>query len=279
MNNSTCKQTECQDAAKKQGLCGIHYGRAKRSGAIQNLPKLSKAELFWNRVQVTGFCWEWTGRVASGRGTFSHSENGRVVTTMAHEYAYQLLIGPPTEKLDQVCKNLRCVNPDHLVLQSELPTMPLHEVTRRFLESVDKTATCWNWTGGKIVSGYGVSVMASDGKRASKPIGAHRVAHEIWKGPLPSGAVVDHICHRPECVNPDHIRMATPKQNAENHIGANRNSSTGVRGVYWNKDVRKFQAKAMHNYVSHSAGFFSNILDAEAAVISLRDKLFTHNID
>lgn len=77
-------------------------------------------ERFWSKVQPTGFCWEWTGRLhPEGYGaTYAPSQDGSSGRTMmAHRRAYELLVGeiPPGFVLDHQCENRRCVNPDHLV--------------------------------------------------------------------------------------------------------------------------------------------------------------------
>ncbi len=58
-------------------------------------------------------CWEWTGFVTrSGYGQMTL--NGRRLS--AHRAAYLLLVGPVVEGLDvdHLCRNRKCVNPDHL---------------------------------------------------------------------------------------------------------------------------------------------------------------------
>lgn len=69
-------------------------------------------ERFWSKVTPTGFCWEWNPAPEGEYGRFWF--NKRV--TLAHRVAYQLLIGPIPEGLviDHLCRNPRCVNPDHL---------------------------------------------------------------------------------------------------------------------------------------------------------------------
>lgn len=69
---------------------------------------------FWERVDVVpGICWEWQG------GT-TPLNYGRVCINYqylyAHRVAYTLLIGPIDDGivLDHLCRNPRCVNPDHL---------------------------------------------------------------------------------------------------------------------------------------------------------------------
>lgn len=65
-------------------------------------------------------CWEWTAsRTPGGYGAF----NAPGVARNAHRALYVLMVGPiPKDRhLDHICRNRRCVNPDHLepVTQAE----------------------------------------------------------------------------------------------------------------------------------------------------------------
>lgn len=68
---------------------------------------------FWAKVDASGDCWEWTGSLAGGYGSFSTSDSG---TRRAHRVAYTMLVGPIPDgmQLDHLCRNRACVNPDHL---------------------------------------------------------------------------------------------------------------------------------------------------------------------
>lgn len=44
-------------------------------------------------------------------------------------------------------------------------------------------------------------------------LGAHRFIFICAYGPIPPGLHVDHACRNPRCVNPDHLRLLTPKKN------------------------------------------------------------------
>lgn len=76
----------------------------------------------------------------------------------------------------------------------------------RFFSHVQKTETCWLWTGA-LVTGYG-----SFGGR-SKPGPAHRWSYEHFVGPIPEGLWVDHLCRVRNCVRPDHLEPVTPSEN------------------------------------------------------------------
>ena len=146
---------------------------------------------------------------------------------------------------------------------------------QRFWAKVDKTDGCWLWTATKI-KGYGSFQLSTTPRRQHAY--AHRLAYEWLVGPIPQGMVIDHICHNPACVNPDHLRATTHKQNIENREGAQRNNrSGGIRGVTWLKDKQKWRVQAQHNGVHHIGGYFTDIQEAEAAAIALRNRLFTHN--
>lgn len=68
---------------------------------------------FWSHVDATGVCWEWTGTLNLGYGSFYQ---GRGKTRQAHRIAWERLVGPIPRGmvLDHLCRNTRCVNPDHL---------------------------------------------------------------------------------------------------------------------------------------------------------------------
>lgn len=80
-------------------------------------------------------------------------------------------------------------------------------VDERFWAKVDKTATCWNWTGYRDKRGYG---RFGFGNRLVQP---HRFAYEALVGPIPEGLVLDHLCRNPSCVNPGHLDPVTQAEN------------------------------------------------------------------
>lgn len=67
---------------------------------------------------------------------------------------------------------------------------------------------CWIWTGGTTPDGYGVFSVAG------RSVRAHRWAHLQMVGPIPEGLDLDHFaCDRPGCVNPQHTRPVTVREN------------------------------------------------------------------
>lgn len=141
----------------------------------------------------------------------------------------------------------------------------------RFWSKVGKTDGCWTWSASKKPNGYGQFMMWP------KLRYAHRVAYEMLVGELPDKADLDHTCHNRACVNPEHLRLTTRKQNLENHSGAPSNNTSGVRGVSWHRQHGKWHARVGHLGRTYNAGLFDTIAEAEAAVIAKRNELFTHN--
>jgi len=64
---------------------------------------------FWLWVEEDGDCWVWTGDVtAGGYGTWDHD--------VVHRVAYREMVAeiPAGYEVDHLCRNTRCVKPDHL---------------------------------------------------------------------------------------------------------------------------------------------------------------------
>lgn len=67
---------------------------------------------------------------------------------------------------------------------------------------------CWHWSGKLSPQGYGRLYWGC------QRLYAHRVGHELYKGPIPEGMVIDHLCRNTVCVNPDHLEAVPQRINA-----------------------------------------------------------------
>ncbi len=83
----------------------------------------------------------------------------------------------------------------------------MKQTANSFSSRIQKTATCWLWTGTKNHAGYGRFMV--DGRR----VGAHRHSYILAKGPIPAGLQIDHLCRVRACVNPDHLEAITQEEN------------------------------------------------------------------
>ena len=69
---------------------------------------------------------------------------------------------------------------------------------------------CWLWHGTKNNMGYG---KLTRGRRGEGLVYAHRLAYELFVGPIPEGLTIDHLCRTPACVNPQHLEPTTMREN------------------------------------------------------------------
>lgn len=70
-------------------------------------------ERFWAKVEKTSGCWEWVGAITdTGYGLFGIKD----VRYYAHRLSYEDSKGQIKSglEIDHLCRNTKCVNPDHL---------------------------------------------------------------------------------------------------------------------------------------------------------------------
>ena len=96
-------------------------------------------------------------------------------------------------------------------------------VSERFMGhvSTESKAGCWLWTGADDGRGYGQ--FSYKGRTAR----AHRVAYELFVGPIPSGLVLDHLCLTTRCVNPQHLEPVTQQENNVRCVALIKNCPAG----------------------------------------------------
>lgn len=137
-----------------------------------------------------------------------------------------------------------------------------------FSARVERRGDCLVWTGATTAGGYGH--IRVDGQM----VYVHRYAWERALGAIPDGMVVDHICWHLDCVNVDHLRLATHPQNMQNRSGVRARRKWALpRGVTRAHQAIGYQARVKHDGVMHQATF-QTVEEADAWAQSKREELF-----
>lgn len=84
---------------------------------------------------------------------------------------------------------------------------------KRFWSRVEKTPTCWVWTGARLPNGYGCVSFKC------QRLLAHRVSFTSMKREIEPQLVLDHLCRNPSCVRPTHLEVVTQRENTLRGIG------------------------------------------------------------
>jgi hypothetical protein len=91
---------------------------------------------------------------------------------------------------------------------------------QKYIESrsvMEPNSGCWLWLLSDGSHGYPQgSLPAVTGERVSL---AHRMSHLAFKGAIPEGYDVDHLCRNRCCVNPDHLEATTRHANRARQKG------------------------------------------------------------
>lgn len=66
---------------------------------------------------------------------------------------------------------------------------------------------CWLWKHGQTPDGYGQVTIDRKGLKV------HRLVYSLFKGNIPNGHQLDHLCGVKHCCNPNHLEPVTPKEN------------------------------------------------------------------
>ncbi len=90
----------------------------------------------------------------------------------------------------------------------------LLDLESKFLKKIDKQENeCWVWTGATYPRTTGSYGQMRVGRTPGKLIQAHRVSYKLYKGEIPKGLEIDHLCRNKLCVNPEHLEAVTHYEN------------------------------------------------------------------
>lgn len=83
-----------------------------------------------------------------------------------------------------------------------------YEILHRYEEDSNG---CWIWAGRRNTKGYGIFTAVVNDENVAHM--AHRFYYEQYRGDIPPGLQMDHLCRRRGCVNPWHLEPVTCKEN------------------------------------------------------------------
>ena len=88
---------------------------------------------------------------------------------------------------------------------------------------------CWVYSGAKDKDGYHRVCIHHISVRA------HRFMWVIFNGDIPDGYYICHTCDNPSCVNPEHLFLGTPTDNAQDRDRKGRNGALKGQDVWLSK--------------------------------------------
>jgi hypothetical protein len=118
---------------------------------------------------------------------------------------------------------------------------PFEDILKRYGVIYDDGEACWLWTRSTDRDGYGR--LYWNGRQR-----AHRIAYELQYGINPRGFVIMHKCDTPRCINPRHLVMGTPKDNAHDRVTkgrtANRKGERHPLAQFTDAEIREIRTLA-----------------------------------
>jgi hypothetical protein len=129
----------------------------------------------------------------------------------------------------------------------------------KFWSKVNKTDSCWLWTGCITQKGYGQV------RRKEKTYYTHQYAWILSGNTIPEGHLMRHKCRSRNCCNPEHLETGTPQQNSDD---MKRDGTSSA-----NKTIKKGQAHSMAKLTE------KDILDIRASDLGTMKLAEKYNVD
>jgi hypothetical protein len=101
---------------------------------------------------------------------------------------------------------------ERLIANSVISTEHFHDGT-----------PCWEWIGRRDKMQYGFITMRKPGFKNPQPVRAHRLSVSVFTNvPMDEIDTVLHLCDRPFCIAPLHLRNGTSKENYDDAMQKGR---------------------------------------------------------
>jgi len=188
-----CAVEGCENKVRARGYCNKHYYQLIRSGKLEKIRP---------QHNVPIIC------------TVEGCKNNAVSIGLCkkHYKRWYDTGSPHKEDLQRPLKT------------KGMAELSLKERLEKFSKRNEKTG-CIEWTGSCDCDGYGQTSKDRNYR-------THRLAYEIYVGPIPEGKLVCHHCDNPSCINTDHLYLGTHKDNVRDKMERGRaNIPTGEKSA------------------------------------------------
>lgn len=233
---TVCQVADCGEKELARNLCSTHYQRMLARGTTD--PRTHTVA----KCSIKG-----CGEPARCRGLCNSHHRKSL------KYGDPLTVGRRASKANRgLCKRTRCEDPVHAdalclghfeklrkfrahcdeIAEREIPTVVHAEGFReRFWAQVEKTDSCWLWSGSLNRARYGQMYLPNGYYRT-----AHRLSWVLAGRSLIDGLVIDHVCHTNDhdcpggpcvhrrCVNPGHLEQVPQRTNILRGRGGSANN-------------------------------------------------------
>jgi hypothetical protein len=109
-----------------------------------------------------------------------------------------------------------------------------------FLDRINKQSYCWTWVGSIGHDGYGRAYYKGKNNMA------HRAVYRAFVDEIPPEMTIDHLCRNKLCVNPEHLQVASQRDNilrSDNQASINTKKTHCVNGhEYTAKNTYSYKA-------------------------------------
>lgn len=121
----------------------------------------------------------------------------------------------------------------------------------KFWSQVEKTDSCWRWTGRTKRHFFGYGVFRFYGRN----VNTHRVSWILTHGEIPNGLCVLHKCDVPECVNPDHLFLGTHADNCKDRHAKGRTNNAPGRAAMLIRKAAVTHCPRGHEYTPENTRY------------------------